>query len=39
MGQGETSRDAMPAVPLDLVPEPWRKWIADIVSAAGAPQD
>ena len=35
----DTSRDAVPAVPLDLVPEPWRKWIADTASAAGAPQD
>lgn len=32
-------RDAVPAVPLDLVPEPWRKWIAATASAAGAPQD
>ena len=29
----------MPAAPLDLGPEPWRKWIADTASAAGAPQD
>ena len=26
-------------MPLDLVPEPWREWIADTASAAGAPQD
>ena len=32
-------RDAVPAVPLDLVPEPWRKWIADTALATGAPQD
>ena len=35
----DNGRDAVPAVPLDLVPEPWRKWIADTASAAGAPQD
>ena len=35
----DNSRDAVPAVPLDLVPEPWRQWIADTASAAGAPQD
>lgn len=35
----DNSRDAVPAVPLDLVPEPWRKWIADTASATGAPQD
>ncbi len=34
----DNGRDA-PAVPLDLVPEPWRRWIADTASAAGAPQD
>jgi hypothetical protein len=35
----DNSRDAVPSVPLDLVPEPWRKWIADAAAAAGAPQD
>lgn len=35
----DNSRVAMPAVPLELVPEPWRQWIADTASAAGAPQD
>lgn len=35
----DNGRDAVPAVPLDLVPEPWRKWIADTATAAGAPQD
>lgn len=35
----DSSRDAVPGVPLDLVPEPWRKWIADTASATGAPQD
>src|SRR5215207_8614154 len=35
----DNSRDAVPAVPLDLVPEPWRKWIADTASATGAPVD
>ena len=35
----DNSRDAGPAVPLDLVPEPWRTWIADTAWAAGAPQD
>jgi hypothetical protein len=35
----ENSRDAVPVVPLDLVPEPWRKWIADTAWATGAPQD
>ena len=29
----DNGRDAVPAVPLDLVPEPWRKWIADTASA------
>jgi len=35
----DNNRDSVPAVPLDLVPEPWRKWIADSASATGAPQD
>lgn len=35
----DDGRDAVPAVPLDLVPKPWRTWIADTASAAGAPQD
>jgi hypothetical protein len=35
----DNGRDAVPAAPLDLVPAPWRKWIADTASAAGAPQD
>jgi hypothetical protein len=35
----DNGRDAVPAVPLDLVPEPWRKWIADTAAATGAPQD
>lgn len=35
----DNGRDTVPAVPLDLLPEPWRKWIADTASATGAPQD
>lgn len=35
----DNGREAVPAVPLDLVPEPWRTWVADTASAAGAPQD
>jgi hypothetical protein len=35
----DNGRNAVPAVPLDLLPEPWRKWIADTASATGAPQD
>ncbi len=29
----------MPAVPLSLVPQPWRDWIADAERATGAPAD
>ncbi|MBI2739177.1 MAG: DUF3987 domain-containing protein [Rhodospirillales bacterium] len=39
LGIIDNSRDTVPAVPLDLLPEPWRKWIADTASATGAPQD
>lgn len=35
----DNGREAVPAVPLVLVPEPWRTWVADTASAAGAPQD
>lgn len=35
----DNSRNAVPAVPLDLVPDPWRTWIAGTASATGAPQD
>lgn len=35
----DNSRNAVPAVPLDLVPDPWRAWIAETASATGAPQD
>ncbi len=35
----DNGRDAVPAVPLDLLPEPWRTWIADTAAATGAPQD
>src|SRR5690349_7164807 len=32
-------RAATPAVSLDVVPEPWRRWIADTALATGSPQD
>lgn len=32
-------RSATPAVPLELVPQPWRTWIADTALATGSPQD
>src|SRR5262245_51577590 len=32
-------RVAVPDVPLELLPEPWRAWIADTERATGAPVD
>src|SRR5215471_8693892 len=32
-------RVPVPAVPLKLLPEPWRAWIADTERATGAPAD
>ena len=32
-------RVPVPAVPLELLPEPWRAWIADTERATGAPAD
>ncbi len=35
----EERRGAVPAFPLDLLPPPWRDWIADTAGSAGAPVD
>jgi hypothetical protein len=35
----DEGRIAPPGVPLALVPEPWRNWIAATAAAVGAPQD
>ena len=32
-------RAAVPAVPLALLPQPWRDWIADTEKSTGAPAD
>lgn len=35
----DTRRAPVPAVPLGLIPQPWRDWIADTETATGAPAD
>lgn len=35
----EDRRGAVPPLPLDLLPQPWRGWVADTARAAGAPAD
>ena len=35
----EEKRGAVPAFPLDLLPQPWRDWVSDTASSAGAPAD
>jgi hypothetical protein len=35
----EEKRGPVPALPIDLLPQPWRGWIADTARAAGAPAD
>jgi len=35
----DVRRGPVPAVPLALVPQPWRDWIADTEKATGAPAD
>jgi hypothetical protein len=32
-------RGPVPAVPLSLLPQPWRDWIADTERSTGAPAD
>ncbi len=35
----DNGRGAVPPFPIDLVPQPWRDWMADKARAAGAPVD
>ena len=35
----EDGRPAVPAFPLDTVPQPWREWVSDTACGAGAPVD
>jgi hypothetical protein len=35
----DDGRGAVPAFPLDLLPQPWRDWVADKARSAGAPAD
>ncbi len=35
----EEKRGAVPPFPLDLLPRPWRDWVSDTASSAGAPTD
>jgi hypothetical protein len=35
----EERRDAVPPFPLDLLVQPWRDWVSDTASSAGAPTD
>jgi hypothetical protein len=35
----EDKRGAVPPFPLDLLPQPWRDWVSDTASSAGAPAD
>jgi hypothetical protein len=39
MGFMEEKRGAVPPFPLDVLPPPWRDWIDDTASSAGAPVD
>lgn len=34
-----SQRPAVPSVPLDVLPQPWRGWIADTAAASGSPAD
>src|SRR5260370_10403702 len=33
----DDGRGAAPPFPLELLPQPWRSWVADTAAAAGAP--
>src|SRR5262245_18723376 len=35
----DDGRGAVPAFPIDLMPQPWRDWLADAARTAGAPVD
>ena len=35
----DTGRGAVPAFPIDLMPQPWRDWVEDRARGAGAPVD
>jgi uncharacterized protein DUF3987 len=35
----DNGRGAVPAFPIDLMPQPWRDWLADAARTAGAPVD
>lgn len=35
----EDRRSALPAFPTDLIPSPWRAWLADTAASVGAPID
>src|SRR5258707_5064447 len=35
----EERRGAVPPFPLDLLAQPWRDWVSDTASSAGAPTD
>jgi hypothetical protein len=35
----EDGRASVPAFPLDVLPQPWRDWVADTARSAGAPAD
>src|SRR5258708_12542680 len=35
----EDKRGPVPAFPIDLLPQPWRGWVAETARAAGAPAD
>ena len=35
----EDTRPALPPVPLDVLPQPWRDWVSDAACGAGAPAD
>ena len=35
----EDKRGAVPPFPLDLLAQPWRDWVSDTASSAGAPAD
>ena len=35
----DDGRGAVPTFPIDLLPQPWRDWVADRARCAGAPVD
>jgi hypothetical protein len=35
----EEKRGPVPPFPLDVLPQPWRDWVSDMASSAGAPAD